>query len=87
VRIIITDERPLLSLEPWWLLAGFWQTLGKDIAVKRVADALIEHVDALSVQERKVILQDITNAIERDTAGSASAVEQWRRVAEVMKRA
>lgn len=78
-------ERPQLPLDPWWLLTGFWYALGKDGGVvTRVADTLIHYAHDLTPQERRMIVEDITNHIERRTAGGPVSVERWRRVKAVM---
>lgn len=79
-------ERSQLPLDPEYLFYGLSYALGKDMraVLKRVTDDLIAHRHILTAQERKIIAEDITNAIERDTAGGLTSVEQWRRVKDAM---
>lgn len=84
----MTDGRMVandIPLNPVFLLYAFRYALGRvTYAASDVADALIANRDALTLDWRRQIVQDIRLAIDDGRAGHACDVARWQEVARLM---
>lgn len=82
-RVLPATSDARVGVNPIMLLYAFRYALGRmTYAVGDVADALVEHREAIRSDWREQVVRDISEAVAGGRAGMACDVERWLRVAE-----